>query len=677
MSEIEQIWPEWHVEELIGQSPYSKVYKASRFEAGAFSYAAIKVIHIPVSGTNVGELSAMGMGERSIAAYYEQVTREVMGEIATMESLRGCENLVAVLDSVCARQPDGIGWTVCIRMELLETLTEHIRSIGRLPIAEVVTMGIQLCRALEACHAKGVFHHDVRPENVFWCQRNGTYKLGDIGIAEQLASRMQSVRTMAGPQDYMAPEVARGDTYSSNADVYALGLMLYRYLNDMCPPFLSNTSAPLQPNDVQWAQTRRLRGEALPAPANADARLAAVILKACDPDPAARYVDATAFRRALEAWMQPSVDDMQGNGGAGRATEPVRERANRTALLAPLAACVLAIALVAFGVLGSRNGTGGASDSGQGNAPASSGMLLDGVTPRDDPDDYSWDEFAAIADALSAADSKHEFLEICEAYGITGSRGTLSRIEKDIELSDGTVLHCKLVDAKCYTGSLSDEVYQTGLTFFCWGKGLKHQYDSRNGVTWSESDLRSWLNNDVIEMLPEDLSRNIVLSCVHGGTAPSEGALAAQRGLGDADDHGSDDYLWLPSARELGGEVDFDWPSNPSNKAMYDRQLNEEGRQFTFFSGVDSEWFDERNPERVSCSAKSNDEIATGYYYWLRSVAPSTSRPLAVSDNGNIGYAIDAERKLGVAFCFNLGDYVNEAGEVESRRYPDPDDFWE
>ena len=293
---ISRVWPEWHVEELLGQGSFGSVYRAVRSGHGHTSQAAIKVIEVPQSSGELHDLVASGMDEASLRSYFEQRARSVLGEVTLMEELKGAPNIVAIEDYQLVEHDGGIGWTVLVRMPLLEPLSDYYARVGQPDVKEVARLGSDICQALSACHAKGVIHRDVKPENIF--RGPYGYLLGDFGIARHLELGGGSAHTRAGAYPYMAPEVFAGKGYGSNVDTYSLGLVLYRYLNNGRAPFLPAEGA-FTPADNERAVALRLAGRPLPMPANADAELTPVVLRATDPDPAKRFGSAAEMGSAL------------------------------------------------------------------------------------------------------------------------------------------------------------------------------------------------------------------------------------------------------------------------------------------------------------------------------------------------------------------------------------------
>jgi len=120
-----------------------------------------------------------------------------------------------------------------IEMELVDggSLQQRIDVGGALPVEEVVRIGVQLCEALEAAHARGIVHRDIKPGNVLLTRR-GTPKLADFGLAVERAKagdgRQTVTGSLLGTPHYAAPEqLIDGKGVDARADVYALGATLY------------------------------------------------------------------------------------------------------------------------------------------------------------------------------------------------------------------------------------------------------------------------------------------------------------------------------------------------------------------------------------------------------------------------------------------------------------------
>jgi serine/threonine-protein kinase len=116
------------------------------------------------------------------------------------------------------------GWSY-LSMEYVdgETLESILTRIGRLPQEKAIDIARQLCAGLGAAHAQGVLHRDLKPSNIMLDGR-GRVRIMDFGLAMRAADRAAQI---AGTPAYMAPEQVTGAVASEQADLYALGLVLY------------------------------------------------------------------------------------------------------------------------------------------------------------------------------------------------------------------------------------------------------------------------------------------------------------------------------------------------------------------------------------------------------------------------------------------------------------------
>lgn len=299
MDIITKIWPQWETVELIGSGSFGKVYKARREELGNEYFSAIKVMRIPSDQSEVKDLQRSGMDAGSIRSYYEDMIRNLLNEIQIMESLKSANNIVGIEDHQVVKIEEGIGWEIYIRMELLVDLGSYLEQ-HTMSIDEIVQLGIDVCRALIACEKVNIIHRDIKIDNVF-VNEFGSFKLGDFGISKQL-EKTQSAVSQKGTNMYMAPEVFRGEHYDQTVDIYSLGIMMYRLANDGRFPFMPPVTQPLQFNDTQKALEKRLAGEPMPEPHNADAELSRIIRKACEYRPENRYQSAEELAKELQQY---------------------------------------------------------------------------------------------------------------------------------------------------------------------------------------------------------------------------------------------------------------------------------------------------------------------------------------------------------------------------------------
>ncbi len=297
--EVGNHWKEWEVTELLGAGSFGKVFKIKRTGLNNFvEESALKVIRIPQNPSDYESAISEGMDDESVSAYFESIVSELSNEFALMSRLKGNTNIVSFEDYEVVKIQDDFGWEIFIRMEYLTPLTAYIAQ-NDITVRDVAAIGIDICKALEVCEKEKIIHRDIKPENIFVSSR-GDYKLGDFGIAKRLENTSVSL-TKKGTLSYMAPEVYKGQPYTSSVDIYSLGIVLYRLLNYNRNPFMPPYPERIQYHHREEARIRRMSGEPLPVPVSAPEDFARVILKACAYDPADRFPDARSMRLALES----------------------------------------------------------------------------------------------------------------------------------------------------------------------------------------------------------------------------------------------------------------------------------------------------------------------------------------------------------------------------------------
>ena len=185
-----------------------------------------------------------------------------------------------------------------LTMEYVEgtSLKQLITSRGKLPVTVALTVGKQLCRALEVAHAEGVIHRDIKPQNIV-VEPSGFLKVMDFGIARlanpEKGKGLTEAGMSIGTPDYMSPEQLSGAELDQRSDLYAAGVVLFECVTGRVP-FEADTPWTLVAKHLEEAppDPRGLNGEVPDA-------LAAVILKAMAKKPQDRYATASEMHDAL------------------------------------------------------------------------------------------------------------------------------------------------------------------------------------------------------------------------------------------------------------------------------------------------------------------------------------------------------------------------------------------
>ena len=239
---------------------------------------------MPKEPGEIRDMLDRGYDPKSINLSYKQDLEDIRREYSMMALLKGNANVV-YCDDICDEpNPDGIGWKLYIRMELLTPLTKVMHTPAN--EEQVVKVGMDLCNALVACKKKNILHRDIKPANIMVAE-DGNYKLGDFGVAK--TSERTAGGTKTGTYNFMAPEVYNNREYGFSVDIYSLGMVLYWMLNRRLGPFLPLPPVVPTASQTDEAQQRRFGGETLPPPADGSQALKQIVLRACAYDPANRY----------------------------------------------------------------------------------------------------------------------------------------------------------------------------------------------------------------------------------------------------------------------------------------------------------------------------------------------------------------------------------------------------
>ena len=289
-------WGNWQLVRKIGDGAYGTVYEAEQTDGSIKARSAVKIITIPSDSTEEEKLLSSLHTPEAVSAYLKNTTDRLGAEVQAMYDLQGEAGIVSIQDH-CIRMSDPMHWQIFIRMELLTDFATY-QMMHRMDEKECIRLGIEICKALEKCETRHILHRDVKPENIF-VTATGAFKLGDFGVAQHFDLPGAEGKSQGTPV-YMAPEAVRGETYDNRSDLYSLGMVLYRLMNDNAEPFLGHGNGIVSPKLRKEAMKRRLGGEALPTPANASPAFAQVILKSCAFQPDERYASASEMRKALE-----------------------------------------------------------------------------------------------------------------------------------------------------------------------------------------------------------------------------------------------------------------------------------------------------------------------------------------------------------------------------------------
>ncbi len=202
-----------------------------------------------------------------------------------------------------------------------ESLDHVLARRGRITWEEVVTIGIQLCGALQVAHDAGVIHRDLKPSNLMMLP-DGSIKLTDFGIAKDMdADALTRTHSTLGTAAYMSPEQCRGSkSITSKSDLYSMGIMFYELVTGN-RPFMSDN-----PMDVFLMHVKGKCARPSTFAMDLPIWLDNLICNLMEKSPDDRPFNAARVAEELKSIAQKVAD--QTSAGLDRAT---KRRADRTA----------------------------------------------------------------------------------------------------------------------------------------------------------------------------------------------------------------------------------------------------------------------------------------------------------------------------------------------------------
>jgi tetratricopeptide (TPR) repeat protein len=265
----------YEILQLIGQGGMGAVYKARDTELDRI--VALKLI-------------------RPELAKDPQILRRFKQELILARQVTH-KNVIRIFD---LGQSNGIKF---ITMDFVEgqDLRQLLLEKGKLAPEQAARIMLQICRALEAAHAEGVIHRDLKPQNVM-LDASGRVYVMDFGIARSAyLPGMTQTGALIGTPEYMSPEQGRGEKLTERSDLFSLGIIFYELLTGKSPYYSDTPLATL------WKRMTEKVTPPVAVDPTLPQELSAIVVKALEIEPKNRFASAREIVQQLEIWLGPSA----------------------------------------------------------------------------------------------------------------------------------------------------------------------------------------------------------------------------------------------------------------------------------------------------------------------------------------------------------------------------------
>jgi serine/threonine-protein kinase len=262
----------YEITELIGVGGMADVYKATDILEG--KVVAVKILKPEFSDN-------------------EEFIRRFRNESKAIAVLSH-PNIVKIFD---------VGFTDKLQFIVMEyidgiTLKEFIEQQGVLKWKDTIHFIIQILRALQHAHDRGIVHRDIKPQNIMLFP-DGTIKVMDFGIARFAREELKTVSDKAiGSVHYISPEQASGNVTDERSDIYSVGIMMYEMLTGIKPFDADNPVTVVLMHMQKGARPPRQINDSIPE------GLEEIVIRAMQADPSKRYQSASEMIKDIEEFKR-------------------------------------------------------------------------------------------------------------------------------------------------------------------------------------------------------------------------------------------------------------------------------------------------------------------------------------------------------------------------------------
>ena len=213
-----------------------------------------------------------------------------------------------------------------IVMELIEgiTLKQYLEKKLNLNWRETLHFSIQIAKALEHAHSRGIVHRDIKPHNIM-ILKDGSIKVADFGIARVGSAQNTLTREALGSVHYISPEQAKGARVDNRSDLYSLGVVMYEMLTGRTP---YDGETPVSVAIQHINGTARRPSELMPG---IPLGLEQIVMRAMSANADERYGSATEMLHDMEEFRKnPAITFYGGAAAVSETPKPASQRPGMT-----------------------------------------------------------------------------------------------------------------------------------------------------------------------------------------------------------------------------------------------------------------------------------------------------------------------------------------------------------
>ncbi|MCR5823571.1 MAG: protein kinase, partial [Lachnospiraceae bacterium] len=231
------------VEQKIGEGSFGTIYKVSKSNVVGKYVRAMEHVRIPDAKQYKAALNSFGGDVSQTDEYFKDMLVNITHEIDALAALSDeCPKYIVRYDrdyKVEDSTEEGFRhYDIFLFMEYLTPLQDYLLD-NEVKVKDAVRLGKDILTALIACHDKDVIHKEIQDDSIF-VTPDKTFKLGCFGVSRTSKNRSKAASVQYGTAFFTAPDVYSngGEEYDKSADIYSLGMVLYRLLNHRRLPFL-------------------------------------------------------------------------------------------------------------------------------------------------------------------------------------------------------------------------------------------------------------------------------------------------------------------------------------------------------------------------------------------------------------------------------------------------------